>query len=83
MVGAGYNVPRAKTFQNELIDRLSVLPGIESAAFAAVTPLGYGSYPSSPIVVDGYRPSPDEQPEVEYELAPTAPTLYSNNSLSR
>ncbi len=67
VVGAGYNVPRAKTFQNELIDRLSVLPGIESAAFAAVTPLGYGSYPSSPIVVDGYRPSPDEQPEVEYD----------------
>jgi predicted permease len=31
-----------------------------------VTPLGYASYPSSPIAVDGYQPSPDEQPEVEY-----------------
>jgi len=66
LVAAGYDVPRAETFQNELIDRIHALPGIESAAFAAVTPLGYISYPSSPIVVDGYQHSPDEQPEVEY-----------------
>ena len=66
VVAAGYDVPRAKTFQNELIDRLSGLPGIESASFAAVTPLGYSDYPSSPIAVDGYQPSPDEQPEVDY-----------------
>jgi len=63
---ASYDVPRAKAFQNELIDRMNRLPGIESAAFAAVTPLGYAGYPSSPIAVDGYQPSPDEQPEVEY-----------------
>ena len=66
LVVSGYDVPRAKTFQNELIDRLSGLPGIESAAFAAVTPLGYAGYSSSPIAVDGYQPSPNEQPEVEY-----------------
>jgi macrolide transport system ATP-binding/permease protein len=66
LVVSGYDVPRAKTFQNELMDRLSGLPGIESAAFAAVTPLGYTGYSSSPIAVDSYQPSPDEQPEVEY-----------------
>ena len=66
VVGAGYDVPRAKAFQNELMDRLSGLPGIEAAAFGAVTPLGYAGYQSSPIAVDGYQPSPDEQPEVEY-----------------
>jgi predicted permease len=66
VLAAGYDVPRAKTFQNELIDRLSGFPGIESAAFGAVTPLGYASFPSSPITVDGYQPSPDEQTEVEY-----------------
>jgi macrolide transport system ATP-binding/permease protein len=63
---SGYDVPRAKTFQNELINRLSGVPGIESVAFAAVTPLGYGVFSSSPIAVDGYQPSPEEQPEVEY-----------------
>lgn len=66
LVAAGYDAPRAKAFQDELIRRLSGLPGIESAAFAAVTPLGYIGYSSSPIAVDGYQPSPDEQPEVEY-----------------
>jgi len=66
VVAAGYEVARAKTFQNELIDRLQGLPGIESAAFAAVTPLGYATFPSTPIAVDGYQPSPDEQPDVEY-----------------
>jgi len=66
VVAAGYDVPRAKKFQNELIDRLQGLPGIESAAFAAVTPLGYATFPSTPIAVDGYQPSPDEQPDVEY-----------------
>ena len=66
VVAADYDVPRAKTFQNELIDRLSGLPGIESATFAAVTPLGYMSFASSPIEVDGYQPAPNEQLEVEY-----------------
>lgn len=66
LIAAGYDVPRAKTFQNELIDRLSTLPGMESAAFAAVTPLGYSGFSSSPIAVDGYQPSPNEQTEVEY-----------------
>ena len=66
VVAADYDVPRAKTFQNELIDRLSGLPGVESATFAAVTPLGYMSFASSPIEVDGYQPAPNEQLEVEY-----------------
>ena len=66
VVAADYDVPRAKTFQNELIDRLSGLPGIEAATFAAVTPLGYISFASSPIEVDGYQPAPNEQLEVEY-----------------
>ncbi|HKF06844.1 MAG TPA: ABC transporter permease [Candidatus Sulfotelmatobacter sp.] len=66
LVAAGYDVPRAKLFQDELIDRLSALPGVESTAFARVTPLGFATYSSTPIAVDGYKPSPDEQPEVEY-----------------
>jgi len=72
LMAAGYDVPRAKAFQDELTDRLSALPGVESAAFARVTPLGYVMYSSTPVVVDGYQPSPDEQPEVEYnQVSPT------------
>src|SRR5438309_7327044 len=66
LVAAGYDVPRAKTFQDELIDRLSALPGVESAAFARVTPLGYATYSSTPIAVDGYQPPLEEQPGIEF-----------------
>jgi macrolide transport system ATP-binding/permease protein len=66
LVAAGYGVPQARIFQDELIDRLSALPGIESAAFAGITPLGYKTYSSTPIAVDGYEPAPREQPAIEY-----------------
>jgi predicted permease len=66
LVAAGYDVSQAKIFQDELIDRLRALPGVESAAFAKVTPLGFAPYSSTPIVVDGYQLSPEEQTDVEY-----------------
>ncbi len=66
LVAAGYDVPRAKAFQDELIDRVRALPGVESAAFARVTPLGYIAYSSAPIAVDGYQPAPDEQTTVDF-----------------
>jgi macrolide transport system ATP-binding/permease protein len=66
LVAAGYDVQRAKTFQDELMDRVRALPGVESAAYARLTPLGYGSYSSTPIAVDGYQAPPEEQPTVEY-----------------
>ncbi len=71
LVSAGYDAVRAQTFQDELVDRVKALPGMESAAFARATPLGYGSYSSSPIAVDGYQPPPEEQATVEYnEVGP-------------
>src|SRR5712671_6177768 len=71
LVAAGYDAPRAQTFQDELLDRVKALPGVESAAFARMTPLSYGSFSSSPIAVDGYRPPPEEQPIVQYnEVGP-------------
>jgi predicted permease len=69
--GAGYDPQRARNFQDELLERVQALPGVESAAFARATPLGYGSFSSSPIAADGYQPPPDEQPSVEYnEVGP-------------
>src|SRR5207244_7397761 len=66
LISAGYDVPHAKTFQEELIARVRALPGVESAAFARVTPLGYGTYSSKPIAVDGYQPPLEEQPAIDY-----------------
>ncbi|HYL63134.1 MAG TPA: ABC transporter permease [Candidatus Methylomirabilis sp.] len=66
LVSAGYDPTRARTFQDALLDRVTALPGVESAAFATMTPLSYGSFFSSKIAVDGYQVPPEEEPTVEY-----------------
>ncbi len=71
LVQAGYDAQRAQNFQDQLLDRVKATPGVESAAFARMTPLSYGSYSSAPIAVDGYQSAPEEQPIVEYnEVGP-------------
>jgi macrolide transport system ATP-binding/permease protein len=71
LVPAGYDVARARSFQDQLLDRVKALPGVESAAFGRMTPLGYGSFSSTAIAVDGYQPPPEEEPTVEYnEVGP-------------
>jgi predicted permease len=69
---AGYDAPRAKTFQDELIQRVRALPGVEAAAYARVVPLSYQSFSSSPIAVDGYELPPNGQSpdELYNEVSP-------------
>ena len=67
LVSAGYDAQRAENFQDQLLDRVKALPGVESAAFARMTPLSYGSFSSTPIAVDGYEVSAEERPTVEYD----------------
>jgi predicted permease len=70
-VAAGYDAPRAKTFQEELIERVRELPGVDAAAYARVVPLGYTAFSSTPIAVDGYEPQLNEQPTADYnEVSP-------------
>jgi macrolide transport system ATP-binding/permease protein len=71
LVSAGYDAQRARNFQDELLDRVKALPSVESAAFARMTPLSYGSFSSTPIAVDGYQPPLEERPTVQYnEVGP-------------
>ena len=71
LVAAGYDAPRAKAFQDELIQRVRAVPGVEAAAYARVVPLGYQSFSSTPIAVDGYDRRPKEQTYAEYnEVSP-------------
>jgi len=71
LVQAGYDATRAQNFQDQFLDRVKALPGVESAAFARMPPLSYGSYSSTSIAVDGYQPLPEEQPVVQYnEVGP-------------
>ena len=71
LTAAGYDTGRARIFQDALADRLQSLGGVQSVAFARVTPFGYIGYSSAPIAVDGYVVAPDEDPTVEYnEIGP-------------
>jgi macrolide transport system ATP-binding/permease protein len=71
LVSVGYTPARAQIFQDELLQRVRALPGVESAAFARMVPLSYVSSAEAPVVVDGYTPPPEESPTVEYnEVGP-------------
>ena len=71
LVAAGYDAPRATTFQDELLARLDTVGGVESASFVRVAPFGLRPYSSASIAVDGYEAPVDEPPVVEYnEVGP-------------
>ena len=67
LTAAGYDTERARNFQDTLTDRLQSLGGVQSVAFARVTPFSYTGYSSAPIAVDGYVTAPDEDPTVDYD----------------
>lgn len=71
LFAAGYDTQRAKNFQDQLLERVQKLSGVESAAYARILPFSYREYSSAPISVDGYQPAPDEQIEASYnEVSP-------------
>ena len=71
LMASGYDTQRAKNFQDAFMQRVQALPGVESAAYARVTPFSYRSYTAAPIAVDGFQPAPNEQPTLEYnEVSP-------------
>jgi predicted permease len=71
LFAAGYDTQRAQNFQDELMDRMRSLGGVESAAYSRITPFSFRTYSYAPIAVDGYQSAPDEQPTAEYnEVGP-------------
>jgi predicted permease len=67
MAAAGYDATRIKNFEDQLVDRLQSLSGVESASWMRAAPFSYGLNSSSPIAVDGFVAQPGEQPVVEYD----------------
>ena len=67
MIAAGYDIPRIKSFEDQLLDRIQAMGGVESAAFARVTPVTYKTYSSTPITIEGFEARPGEQPVIEYD----------------
>ncbi len=71
LFAAGYDAERAKHVQDELMDRLRTVGGVESVAMSRIRPFTYRAFSSAPIAVDGYQPPPNEQPTAEYnEVSP-------------
>jgi putative ABC transport system permease protein len=66
LFSAGYNAERARIFNDELLNRVRALPGVDSVAISRVRPFSYRDYSSAPIATDGYQPAPDEQPTADY-----------------
>jgi macrolide transport system ATP-binding/permease protein len=67
LFSAGYNLERAKIFHSQLLDRLRIVSGVESATLTRVIPFSYTNYSSGPLAIDGYQPAPNEQPTAEYD----------------
>jgi predicted permease len=67
MIAAGYDPPRIKNFEDQLLDRVQNMAGVESAAFARIYPIGYKSYSSAPVAIEGYEKPNDEQTIIEYD----------------
>ena len=56
---AGYKPEQVPALNQRLIERLSTMPGVRSAALSAAPPISFGSWNSS-ISLSGYTPSPKE-----------------------
>jgi predicted permease len=67
MIASGYDTQRIRGFEELLLDRIQAMGGIQSAAFARVTPITYKPYSSAPITVEGYETQPGQQPVVDYD----------------
>jgi predicted permease len=65
---ANYDWPRAKAFEDALVDRLTAINGVESASFSDSQPFAYAPFPTAAIAVEGYEPGKDEQLRAEYNI---------------
>ena len=63
---AGYDRPRARVFQDQLIERLEGTGLVDSAAFSRMVPFTFSTYGSAAIAVDGFNVLADQQPTAAY-----------------
>jgi predicted permease len=61
---AGYKVPERKLFCRRLRDRLQAAPGVVSAAYADILPLGFDSGPWEDLEIQGYVPGVAENMKI-------------------
>ena len=64
----GYSEAQIRGFYKELLTRVRQMPGVENAATASSTPMGYYGSGDS-LLIDGYQPPPGQPlPSSQFEL---------------
>ena len=63
----GYDESRGREFYRRLVERVSTLPGIESASLGRRLPLTLSGIAFSAVAIDGYTPGRDEDMRFNYE----------------
>ena len=66
LFSAGYKPDRAKVFYEQLLERVRVLPRVQSATLEGVRPFSYADYSSAPLEIEGYQPPRNEQVAADY-----------------
>jgi macrolide transport system ATP-binding/permease protein len=68
MFAVGYDTLRARIVEDQALERMRAISGVQTVAFARSTPFTTRPYDSGPVVVDGYIPAPDERPTADYNV---------------
>jgi predicted permease len=58
---AGYDAARGRVFQQQLLDRVREIRGVDAATLAQRMPLGFGGSSDMNVTVEGYTPSANEE----------------------
>jgi predicted permease len=66
LFSSGYDKEKGKAIQQQLLQRVAGLPGVQSASIARRIPLAFSGSSSTRLTVDGYETRPEEEPFVEY-----------------
>jgi len=64
---SGYDESRGREFYRRLVERVSAVPGIQSATVARRLPLTAGGIAFATVAIDGYAPAKDEDMRLNYE----------------
>ncbi len=64
---SGYDENRGREFYRRLVERVSAVPGIQSATLARRLPLTAGGIAFATVAIDGYAPAKDEDMRLNYE----------------
>lgn len=64
---SGYNDNRGREFYRRLVERVSTVPGVQSASLARRLPLTRSGIAFAAVTIDGYTPAPNEDVRLNYE----------------